>query len=1022
MIPKSRWKHFVAALLPTSVVLAVVIAGRAQPQDDLRKPLQRQAWTTSRITGAPEPPPPLRTAQVFPKLKFHQPVDMARTPRGDRLFIVEQAGKIYSFPSRADVEQPDLFLDLVADFNSLVPHPQAKGIASSYGLVFHPNFAANRECFVTYALASRKEGQPLADGARLSRFKVTSLDPPRCDPASEEVILTWTEGGHMGSALAFGPDRMLYLSTGDAGPAAPPDERSTGQGVDDLLSCVLRIDVDHRENGRPYRVPPDNPFVGMPGARGEIWAYGFRNPWKMSFDRATGDLWVGDVGWELWELVYRVERGGNYGWSITEGPQAVRSDVRVGPTAILPPQDALPHSIAASLTGGFVYRGKKFPELVGHYIYGDWETRRIWAARVEAATDADGRRTVKLAPRRDLTDPALRLVTFCEDQDGELFLVDYDLGTIYELTRNDTPDNSATFPRKLSETGLFDSVSRHKPAAGVYPFSITAEQLSDGATADRLVAIPGEAAIELFARPVPTPGSMFERVMNFPKDTVFAKTFSLELTAGDPGTRRRTETQVLHFDGRDFRGYSYAWNDEGTEANLVAADGDERKLTLVDPAAPGGKRTVNWTFSSRAQCLQCHNPWARHTLAFNTLQLDLEHDFGGGRRNQLESLRDLKILVRDGGASLRRQERNRDDSTPSSLVNPHDASADLTARARSYLHVNCAHCHRFGGGGSAKIELLFDHRLDQTKAIDQPPTQGTFGIADAAIIKSGDPFHSVLYYRLAKTGRGHMPHLGAELVDERGLRLVYDWIYSLGTPTHDDSLLEKLQSLGENALDDRRVGDGNHTIDQLLSSIPQALALSRAVSHGQVSSAHRDRVLAVASNREAAIRDLFERFLPDEARAGRIGQRVKPAEILALEGDAKRGRDLFFATSTMQCKTCHRVKDEGGRVGPELTAIGKKLTREQILESIAEPSKSIAQEFRTHLFETSDGRTLTGVIVSKTDRETVLRDAQDKETRLATSDIEQTTPQAQSMMPDGLLRDLTPQQAADLVEYLFSLK
>ena len=454
-------------------------------------------------------------------------------PAGDRLFIVEQAGKIYSFPSRGDVESADLFLDLVADFKSLVPHPQTKGIASSYGLVFHPNFAQNRECFVTYALAS-KEGPPLADGARLSRFKVTTLDPPRCDPASEEVILTWTEGGHMGSAVAFGPDGMLYLSTGDAGPAAPPDERSTGQGVDDLLSCVLRIDVDHRDGDRPYRIPADNPFVGMPEARGEIWAYGFRNPWKMSFDRATGDLWVGDVGWELWELVYRVERGGNYGWSITEGPQAVRSDVRIGPTPILPPQDALPHSIAASLTGGFVYRGKKFPELVGHYIYGDWETRRIWAARVEAATDADGRRTVKLAPRRDLTDPALRLVTFCEDKDGELFLVDYDLGTIYQFTRNEMPDNSATFPRKLSETGLFDSVSRHKPAAGVYPFSITAEQWSDGATAERFVAIPGNASIELFPRPVPAPGSMFERVMNIPKDTVFAKTFSLELHPGDP--------------------------------------------------------------------------------------------------------------------------------------------------------------------------------------------------------------------------------------------------------------------------------------------------------------------------------------------------------------------------------------------------------------------------------------------------------------------------------------------------------
>ena len=193
------------------------------------KPLERQPWTTSRITGAPEPPPPFRVERIFPKLKFHQPVDMTCMPGGDRLFIVEQAGKVYSFPAKSDVEKADSFLDLAGDFKSLVPHPQSKGIAPSYGLVFHPNFAENRECFVTYGLAA-KEGPPLKDGGRLSRFKVSGTDPPRCDPASEEVILTWLEGGHMGSAMAFGPDGMLYVSTGDAGPASPPDEQQYRAG------------------------------------------------------------------------------------------------------------------------------------------------------------------------------------------------------------------------------------------------------------------------------------------------------------------------------------------------------------------------------------------------------------------------------------------------------------------------------------------------------------------------------------------------------------------------------------------------------------------------------------------------------------------------------------------------------------------------------------------------------------------------------------------------------------------------
>jgi putative heme-binding domain-containing protein len=995
---------------------------RKRPASSVTGALSRQPWTTSRIKGAPEPPPPFRVEHVFKKLTFILPVDMTRMPGAERLFVVEQAGKIFSFSAKADAGQGDLLLDLAADFKSLVPHPQAKGISAAYGLVLHPNFAENRECFVTYGLAA-KEGPPLKDGGRLSRFKVTSLDPPRCDPKSEEVVLTWLEGGHMGSAMAFGPDGMLYVTTGDAGPAAPPDEHSTGQDVDDLLSCVLRIDVDHRENGNAYRIPKDNPFVDMPGARGEIWAYGFRNPWKISFDRATGDLWTGDVGWELWELVYRIERGGNYGWSIMEGPQSVRSDLQVGPTPILPPADALPHSISASITGGYVYRGKRFPELVGHYIYGDWETRRIWAAKVEATTDAEGKRQVKLGPRRDLTDPAVRLITFCEDNEGELYLVDYDLGTIHTFERNEAADHSKTFPRKLSESGLFDSVAEHRPAPGVQPFSIIAEQWADGATAERFVAVPGEASIELFRRPAPTPGSMFDRVMSFPKDTVFTKTLSLELKAGEPASRRRIETQVLHFDGREFRAYTYAWNDEQSDAALVPAEGDERKIEVTDAAAPGGKRTLRWSFAGRAQCLQCHNPWARHTLGFNTLQLNREHDYGGVRRNQLEALRELGIFVPSVERTNRREARESWFTSQPALVDPHDASADLGTRARSYLHANCAHCHRFGGGGTAKIELGFEQRLED-KVINQPPTQGTFGITGAAIVKPGDPYRSLLYYRMAKTGGGHMPHLASELVDERGLRLVHDWIRSLSpTPSAESPWLDKLRALDAAAAEKLQPEGPAKLVDELLSSTSAALAASRAVADKQVSTAlARGLVEAGVSHRDASIRDLFDRFLPDERRAGRLGHRFRMQEVLAFKGDVERGKALFFGNAAMQCKTCHRVNDEGGRVGPDLSSIGKKLSREQILECLAAPSKMIAQEFRTHLFETSDGRTFAGIIVSKSDKEVVIRDSGDREMRLAAGDIEQSSAQPQSIMPEGLLRDLTGQQAADLVEYLFSLK
>ena len=196
-------------------------------------------------------------------------------------------------------------------------------------------------------------------------FPRHDTDPPRCDPKSEKVLITWLAGGHNGGDLHFGNDGYLYISTGDGASPNPPDRSNTGQDISDLLSSILRIDVDHEDKDRPYAIPADNPFIKTPKARPEVWAYGFRNPWRMSFDRPTGDLWVGDVGWELWEMIYRVKRGGNYGWSVMEGPQAVRPESKRGPTPILPPNLAFPHTEAASITGGYVYRGNKLKELQG---------------------------------------------------------------------------------------------------------------------------------------------------------------------------------------------------------------------------------------------------------------------------------------------------------------------------------------------------------------------------------------------------------------------------------------------------------------------------------------------------------------------------------------------------------------------------------------------------------------------------------------------------------------------------------
>ena len=250
------------------------------PSADAAAP--RVAWDSNRMIGSPNLPSPYTVERLFPNLTLDHPVDLAFVPDGSRLLIADQYARLWSFDPHSPAARPALTLDL---------RTQRKRIDNILGFALHPGFETNHFVFINY----NEEGGA-TNGARVSRFTL-SPDNTSIDPASEQLLLSWFGGGHNGCTLLFGNDGFLYISTGDAADPDPPDGRfKTGQDISDLLSSVLRIDVLRSEGTRPYAIPRDNPFVNTPGARPEVWAFGFRNPFRMSLDRATGDLWWAIIG------------------------------------------------------------------------------------------------------------------------------------------------------------------------------------------------------------------------------------------------------------------------------------------------------------------------------------------------------------------------------------------------------------------------------------------------------------------------------------------------------------------------------------------------------------------------------------------------------------------------------------------------------------------------------------------------------------------------------------------------------
>lgn len=692
--------------------------------------------------GVPPPPPvvarcvaparpssatAIKLVDALPGLTFSGPVGVTQAPGDAAHFYVWQQGGQLLRVDAAGAATKSTVLDLAATAGKLSVGSGENGFL---GVAFSPNWQTNHTAYLSYTTPS---AAPAGFDSVVSRI-ASSDGGATLDLATEKVLIQFAQPftNHNGGNILFGPDGYLYAGFGDGGSAYDPGNRS--QDLTLFFGKLLRIDV---EGQATYAIPPTNPFANdTTGKKPEIYAYGLRNPWRWSFDRATGDLWVGDVGQDRWEEIDKVALGGNYGWKIWEGTHCTDNTTTCSLPGALPPVLDYGHPSTGdpmpgqSVTGGYVYRGKSIPTLEGSYVFADYASGTVW--RIVSA--ADGTPT-----REKLLDSGLNISSFGEDLAGELYVVSMGDGKIYQVVAGDQqPDTH--FPMRLSATGCVDPQQPWQPALGVVAYDVNVPLWSDGADKRRWIAIPEGATIH-----VGDDGDW-----DLPVGTVLMKEFSVA------GTRLETRLFVHHDDG-EWAGYSYEWLADQSDAVLL----------------PGAKTRdlgngASWYYPSRNDCLQCHTQAAGRSLGLETAQLNRDGPDGAG--NQLALFDAIGWLDAPLPAPPERLP---------AFARPDDDAAPLDARARAYLHANCSFCHRMGGPGRVPPDWRFSLPLAMTGACDGTPQDGDLGVAGALILTPGAPAKSTASLRMHALDASRMPPLATHVVDTAGTALVDAWIASL---------------------------------------------------------------------------------------------------------------------------------------------------------------------------------------------------------------------------------------------------
>jgi uncharacterized repeat protein (TIGR03806 family) len=666
--------------------------------------------------------------EAFPNLpNFNRPLFLAPVPAPDtRLVVVEQTGRVRAFV-------PDTATSTTTDVLSVSSLITTSGDEQGLlGFAFDPNFATNHYIYVDYTRSG--------DGATvIARYTWDGTNTANLNTAKIILTVPQPAANHNGGMIAFGSDGYLYIAFGDGG--GSNDQFNNGQNLNSLLGKILRIDVHPANDATPYLVPSGNPFVNMANRRPEIWAFGLRNPFRFSFDRQTGQLWVGDVGQNQFEEIDIVTKGANYGWPAFEGNHAYQSVPLAGGIPHTPPVHEYDHSDGIAVIGGYVYRGSQFASLFDRYLYTDFGSGTVWAIGTDGANN--GTIAMDASP-----------TSFGEDNAGELYVVSQ-TGRIDVLNES---GGGGSQPVLLSQTGLFTNLANLTPASGLIEYDLNLPFWSDGALKRRWVAIPDGTSVTFSAT-----GNW-----TFPVGTVIVKHFEMELTEGDPNSRRRLETRLLVRTASDWQGFTYRWNVGETDADLLTG-GQTENLTVN--LAAGGSITWPYSYPSRTDCLLCHTSIANGALGLVTRGMNRDFNYGAVTDNQLRTLNHINYFSTNIGAATQYQAYPAID----------DTNATVAVRARAYLAVNCSQCHQPSGPTPVNLDFRFDTADAAMNAINAPPTQGTLGLTNARIIAPGAKESSVLWERMRRPDPNtvRMPPIGTHRIDQVGVDLIGEWIESL---------------------------------------------------------------------------------------------------------------------------------------------------------------------------------------------------------------------------------------------------